>query len=127
MAKAIVKFYRVPGEAQVAVRELKARGYKAEEISGTAGSDLEEVLVGLWGLDEETVRYYRFGVSLGGVVVGVHIEEAQAAEARRILRDAESIPQQRGMWANSPAFPAAGRMTATDPVDAPMSGDFRKY
>ena len=127
MAKALVKFYRVPGEARKAMSELKARGYEAEEVGGATGSALDEALASSWGLAAETVRYYEFGVSLGGVVVGVRTEEAKAAEARRILRDAEFIPQRGGMWANSPAFPAAGRMTATDPVDAPMSGDFRKY
>ena len=122
MASAVVKLFRMPEEAQKALGELKNQGYTAEDISG---SSTEELASG-WGLDEETVKYYQFGVALGGILVGVKADEAKASEARKIMRSAESSPE-REKVASSPAFKQASRMSATNPIDAPMSGDFRMY
>ncbi|MFC1905884.1 hypothetical protein ACFLWJ_00180 [Chloroflexota bacterium] len=122
MASAVVKLFRMPEEAQKALGELKDQGYTAEDISVAS----PEALADSWGLDEETVKYYQFGVALGGILVGVKADEAKASEVRKIMRSAESSPE-REKIASSPAFKQASRMSATNPIDAPMSGDFRKY
>ena len=122
MASAVVKLFRLPDEAQKALDDLKSQGYAAEDISGASA----EKLAGDWGLDEATVKYYQFGVALGGVLVGVKADESKAADVRKIMRAAESAPE-RAKVLSSPAFQQASRMSATNPIDAPMSGDFRKY
>lgn len=122
MASAVVKLFRLPDEAQKAIDDLKSKGYAAEDISSTPA----ETLASDWGLDEATVKYYQFGVALGGILVGVKAEDSKAAEVRKVMRSAESAPE-RDKVASSPAFKQASRMSATNPIDAPMSGDFRKY
>jgi hypothetical protein len=66
---------------------------------------------------------------MGGILISVQTDEARIPQAREVLRNAsvEATPAIEGMWASSPAFPAAERMSATDPIDAKMTGDFRKY
>lgn len=141
MAKAVVKLFRDPLTAARAAEELKSRGFKAEEIGilvrdgekakklGTKAT--EEIGAALTNLDfpEETIRYYEFGASVGGILISVQADEARLPQAREILRGADLgvAPAKGEMWASSPAFPAAGRMTETDPIDAKMTGDFRKY
>lgn len=122
MASAVVKLFRMPEEAQKALSELKNQGYTAEDITSASAQELADV----WGLDQETVKYYQFGVALGGILVGVKADEAKASEVRKVMRSAESSPE-RVKVVSSPAFKQANRMSATNPMDAPMSGDFRKY
>jgi len=122
MANAVVKLFRMPEEAQKAMSDLKNQGYTAEDISSASTEGLADT----WGLDEETVKYYQFGVALGGILVGVKADEAKSADVRKIMRSAESSPE-REKATSSPAFKQASRMSATNPIDAPMSGDFRKY
>lgn len=138
---AVVRLFRDPVIAAKAAEELKSRGFKAEEIGilvrdrekaerlGTEAT--EEIGAALANLDlpEDTIRYYEFGVSVGGVLISVNADDARLAQAREILRGADlAVAPARGeMWASSPAFPAAGRMTETDPLDAKMTGDFRRY
>ncbi len=122
MASAVVKLFRMPDEAQKALSELKKKGYKAEDISGAS----PETLADTWGLDNETIKYYQFGLALGGILAGVQTDETKTADVRKILRSSESSPE-REQAASSPAFKQANRMSATNPIDAPMSGDFRKY
>lgn len=128
MSKVVTKLFREPSVAEKAVSELKAQGYGQDEIGVMVG-ELKADLASSWGIPEETIRYYEFSVSLGGTLVSVQTEEDRAAEARDILRSAatEAIGERALMWSNSPGFAAAGRMSATDPIDAPMSGDFRLY
>ena len=122
MASAVVKLFRMPEEAQKALSDLKGKGYKGEDISGVT----PDALAKDWGLDEETVKYYQFGVALGGILVGAKTDEGKAADARSIMRSAESSPE-REKVATNPSFRQAERMSATNPMDSPMSGDFRKY
>ena len=84
-------------------------------------------LAALWGVPEDTLSYYKFGVSLGGVVISVHAEEKKVEKAREIIRAVEGEGERRLVWTPSPGFLQAQRMSATDPVDAKMTGDFRKY
>ncbi len=138
---AVARLFRDPLIAARAAEELKSQGFKAQEIGilvrdrakaerlGTKAT--EEIGAALTNLDlpEDTIRYYEFGVSVGGVLISVNADEARLAQAREILRGADlGVAPARGkMWASSPAFPAAGRMTETDPTDAKMTGDFRRY
>jgi len=141
MANTVVKLFRDPLVAARAAEELKSKGFKAEEIGilvrdGEKAKKLgtkvtKEIGAALTKLDlpEDTVRYYEFGASVGGVLISVQTDEARLPQASEILRgtDLGAAPARGEMWASSPAFPAAGRMTATDPIDAKMTGDFRKY
>ena len=170
MAKAAVKLFRDPVNAEKAAAELEAKGFKADEIgilvgdkkkaakfaspkaaeltlpqAGTtqalgamatalakvsASSDeVMATLTDLLGLSEEAVRYYDFGLSVGGVLISVHTDEARLAQAQGILRAADAlVAAAKGeMWGSSPGFGSAGRMTETDPIDAKMTGDFRRY
>ncbi len=141
MANTVVKLFRDPLVAARAAEELKSKGLKAEEIGilvrdGEKAKKLgtkvtKEIGAALTKLDlpEDTVRYYEFGASVGGVLISVQTDEARLPQAREVLRMADlGAASARGeMWASSPAFPTAGRMTATDPIDAKMTGDFRKY
>ena len=141
MSEAVVRIFRDPMIAARAAEELKSQGFKAGEIGilvrdgekakklGTKAT--EEIGAALTKLDlpEETIRYYEFGASVGGILISVQADEARLPRAREILRGADLgvAPAKGEMWASSPAFPAAGRMTETDPIDAKMTGDFRKY
>ena len=141
MANTVVKLFRDPLVAARAAEELKSKGFKAEEIGilvrdGEKAKKLgtkvtKEIGAALTKLDlpEDTVRYYEFGASVGGILISVQTDEARLPQAREVLRgtDLGAAPSSEEMWAASPAFPAAGRMTATDPIDAKMTGDFRKY
>ena len=141
MANTVVKLFRDPLVAARAAEELKSKGFKAEEIGilvrdGEKAKKLgtkvtKEIGTALTKLDlpEDTLRYYEFGASVGGILISVQTDEARLPQAREVLRgtDLGAAPSSEEMWASSPAFPAAGRMTATDPIDAKMTGDFRKY
>ena len=141
MANTVVKLFRDPLVAARAAEELKSKGLKAEEIGilvrdGETAKKLgtkvtKEIGAALTKLDlpEDTVRYYEFGASVGGILISVQTDEARLPQAREVLRgtDPGAAQAREEMWASSPAFPAAGRMTATDPIDAKMTGDFRKY
>lgn len=169
MPKVVIKLFREPEEAKQAVSELRAKGYRVEEVGllmsekrgaeelapdiapvtksislpgvgpvtamgamaaaiTATGTDPGAALVELGGVSEEIANYYQLGISLGGIVVSVHTEEAHTAEARELLRAvATSRSGRNPMWSNSPGFAAASRMSGTNPIDAPMSGDFRRY
>jgi hypothetical protein len=161
MPKVETKLYRKPEEAKKAIDDLKAKGFKPEEIGAItsehrknylgdsinptvvvdsvvamgaaaaiskAGANLVKALTELWGIPEETATYYQRGVALGGILVSVHVEDAKAAQARQILRAAAGpVAKKMPLAQISPGFLKASRMTATNPIDAPMSGDFRRY
>jgi hypothetical protein len=130
MSSAVVKLFKDPVVATKATEELKSKGYKAEEIGilvrdGDKAKQLgtkvtKEIGAALAKLDvpEDTAAYYEFSAAMGGILISV-----------QVLRNASvgATPTIEGMWASSPAFPAAERMSATDPIDAKMTGDFRKY
>ena len=161
MPKVQTKLFRRPEDAKKAISELKAKGFKVEEIGiitsgkgkkaigdgiqpvadigsvtamghaasiSKAGSDLGKVLAEFWGVSEETVSYYQHGISLGGIVVSIHADEAHAAKAHEVLRAAAAHPRKKApLQEISPGFLKASRMSSTNPIDAPMSGDFRRY
>ena len=127
MSEVIAKLFREPSDADQAINELKAKGYDVEVIR--SGADLVGIALAESGLSEEALSYYRLGLTLGGMVVRVSTDESKAEEVRNILRvtGAKPLTERAPQWANSPGFAAANRMSATNPIDAPMSGDFRKY
>lgn len=141
MANTVVRLFRDPQVAARAAEELKSQGFKAEEIGilvhdGEKAKELgtkatKEIGAALTQLDlpADTIRYYEFGASVGGILISVQTDEARLPQAREVLRMADlgAAPARGEIWASSPAFPTAGRMTATDPIDAKMTGDFRKY
>ena len=103
-----------------------AAGPVAKSLSG-AGEDITEAISQTLEINEDASKYYQFGISVNGVVVSVHTDEARSNEARQILRKIEAPIEKDATAANHPGFGKASRMSATDPVDAAMSGDFRKY
>jgi len=139
MAKAVTKLFRDLGEAKTAVDGLKAKGYKPEEVVVVASAERSKELGGdvkpvsdpdklqAMGVPEATVDYYKYVVPAGGIVIGVQAEESRLAEAQEILRGVEACECGERACDTSPGFGAAGRMSATNPLDATMSGDFRKF
>ena len=139
MAKVAAKLFREPGEAKEAIGELKAKGFKKEEIvvltsaerAKDLGGDIKPVSdVGKLteiGVPEETVNYYQFGITSGGIVVSVQADESRVAQAQELLRAVPICSCEDRICGTSPGFQAASRMSATNPIDAPMSGDFRRY
>ena len=105
-----------------------AMGKAAEALSKAAKGESTAILTELLSISEETYNYWGFGISVGGIVVGVHADEKRLPQARDILRSASSGEMcGKEALATSPGFNKAERMSATNPIDAPMSGDFRKY
>ena len=93
-----------------------------------AGSDLGKALAEFWGVPEDTVNYYQHGILLGGIVVSVHADDAHAEKVHQALRVATAHPRKKvPLQTISPGFLKASRMSSTNPIDAPMSGDFRRY
>jgi hypothetical protein len=139
MAKVATKLFRELEEAKHAVGDLKAKGYKAEEIGVIAnekrgkelGADIKAVSdvgkLAKLGIPEETVNYYQYGVAAGGIVVSVQADESRIAAAQEVLRGATCACESSSLCDVSPGFLKAGRMSATNPLDAQMSGEFRKY
>jgi hypothetical protein len=102
---------------------------KAVAVSGPLSQELkdgsvEQALLEALGVAEDGMGYYQFGVITGGVMVAVTGDEQKLAGARHALREAETMVAEK---AQSPGFEQAPRMTGTDPVDAKMTGDFRRY
>ena len=99
-----------------------------EEASNSAEKpSLAAALSKALGVIEDAARYFEFGISMGSVLVAVDTDETKVPQAQNIMRLIGSVPVKVEMPKTSPGFEQAGRMAATDPVDAPMSGDFRKY
>jgi hypothetical protein len=138
MANVATKLFREPAEAKQAVEELKAKGFKAEEIFVVAGAERAKSLSELnpasdaeklsaAGLPEATVNYYRYSLDAGGIVVGVQADEARVGQAQEALRAIPVCSCGDRVCGVSPGFLKASRMSATNPLDAEMSGDFRRY
>ncbi len=130
MAPSEAKAKSVLGQARVPVHPVDnvvAAGClvpaltKTQGPAGTLSARLKEVL----GVGTDIADYFSFGLGTSGVLVVVSTEEARAAEARAIL--GQPVPVRKPVGVASPGFEKAGRMSATNPVDATMTGDFRKY
>jgi hypothetical protein len=104
-------------------------GTIATALAKAGSEETMPTLTSFLGISEEVAKYYDFGISLGGALISVHADEARLPQAQEILRAADVLaaPPTGEMWATSPGFALAERMTETDPLDAKMTGDFRKY
>lgn len=101
-------------------------------VLGQAGGSADAVVAALMqelGISPDIYPYYEFGLSLGGIMVSVHAEKERLAEARQVMReiDAETDKERPPIWSHSPGFSKSQRMVETNPVDAKLSGDFRRY
>ena len=139
MSKVAAKLFREPEGAKQAVSDLKAKEFKDAEIGVIAnekrakdlGPDIKSVsdvakLTEI-GVPEATVNYYESGVASGSIVVMVQADDDRVAQAQELLRGAQVCSCESRICGTSPGFQVASRMSATNPVDAPMSGDFRRY
>lgn len=107
------------------VGEVTALGALSKALAQQK-DDAAKALASVLGATSETYGYYELGLTAGGIVVTVHGEEAHLAQALRLLRSASSqLPI--GKKSPNPGFNNAARMSATDPMDAKMTGDFRRY
>ena len=142
MSKSIVKLFRDPQSATKALKELKSKGFKADEIGvlvrdgerakkvgAKATKDIGAALAKIEGLSTEAIKYFENAASVGAILVSVSADEKRLADARQIMREADfaGVPNKFDMWSASPGFPKAEKMSATNPVDAKMTGDFRRY
>lgn len=87
---------------------------------------IEPELAKCLAVNEDKLKYYLNDIVFGSVVVSVIADEASAAKAENILKEAESVVRFQ-VNPKTAGFNKASRMVATNPIDAPMSGDFRKY
>lgn len=122
----VTKLFKDSEAFDQAKKSLKDKSYEANVIE--QGADVKKELSDS-GLSDEALDYYELGLSLGGKVIKVTTDDKKASEAESILREAgakEGV-EQMDMWSSSPGFAEEERMSATNPIDAPMSGDFRMY
>ena len=92
-----------------------------------AKDSLAAALVKYLGISDEQAKYYEFVIGIGGIVVAVQADDAKAPKVRELLKQADTVSKPAPTSAKSPGFIKASRMATTNPVDAPMSGDFRRY
>jgi len=92
-----------------------------------AKEDLAALLSRELGIPAEQGKYYEFALRIGGILLAVYTDESKASLARLALKSAETLAKEPAVSAKSPGFVKAARMVDTNPVDAPMSGDFRRY
>ncbi len=133
------KLFREPKDVLQAVGELKAKGFKADDIvvlasearAKSLGADIKTISdagkLAEMGVPEDTVNYYSYSVPMGRIVVGIKTDEARIDEAKALLRAVPICSLGDRIIGTSPGFLQASRMSATNPIDAPMSGDFRRY
>jgi hypothetical protein len=138
MPDVATKLFREPLEAKKAVEELKAKGFKDDDILVVATAERAKALEGLkaetdasklagMGVYEETIEYYKYSLPSGGIVVSVKADESKLEDAKQVLRAVPVCSCGDRICGTSPGFQVASRMSATNPIDAPMSGDFRRY
>ncbi len=120
----ISKLFRKPEDAAKAAADLKGMGGNVSVIEKGSESQLDSM-----GLSEQSVDYYKMGLSIGGKVVKADIDDAKVDEANKLLIDTgfNELTERPAQWATSPSYVQAERMSATNPMDAEMTGDFRVY
>lgn len=106
---------------------LAVAGPLAGVVKQSKDGELAGAMAQALGVSEERARYYEFGISIGSVLVSISAGDQQIGQARRILESAEASPVAAAVKESSPGFLQAERMSGTNPIDAPLSGDFRKY
>ena len=126
MAQIITKLFKRPEDVNHAVKELKSKGYHPEVIDTEA--NVAKHLADA-GLSEQALEYYKMGVAIGGKVVKVSAEDAKVSEVNKLLLATgfDEFTKRPDQWSSCPGFNQAQRMSSTNPIDAKMTGDFRKY
>ena len=139
MSTVATKLFREPAEVKQAVSELKAKGYKDSDIVVLASKERAKDIGGdikvtsdvnsltAMGVLQDTIDYYQYSIPMGSIIVGVKAEESRLDEAKALLRTVPVCSLEDRITGTSPGFLKASRMSATNPIDAPMSGDFRRY
>ncbi len=138
MPNVATKLFREPLEAKRAVDDLKSKGFKDDDIMVVASDQRAKAIEGVkaqtdadklaeMGVIQETIDYYKYSLPSGGIVVAVKADEAKLDEAKKVLRSVPVCSCGDRICGTSPGFQVASRMSATNPIDAPMSGDFRRY
>lgn len=114
----------IPGTGKV-----NALGPLAGALASQGNDNPTLVLAKAMAIPEDALGYYQLAISLGGVLVSIHGEEARVGQAREIFRamSSQALRERVVPGSQSPGFSTAGRMTETDPTDAKFSGDFRRY
>ncbi|MFC1919731.1 hypothetical protein ACFLWX_02945 [Chloroflexota bacterium] len=69
--------------------------------------------------------YCEFSLGSGAVVIAAQVDEAKTADAKKVLKEAAAAV--RKVESATPGFYVASRMSGTNPIDAEMTGDFRRY
>ena len=124
MAQVVAKLFKRPEDADQAMSDLKAKGYDASTIDKGAEKELDGM-----GLSEEASDYYKIGLSVGGRIVKTSVDDAKADEVNKLLLAIgfEELIERSAQWSSSPGFMMSDKMSATNPIDAKMTGDFRTY
>ena len=124
MARVITKLFKRPEDANQAVADLKAKGYDAGIIEKGAEKELDGM-----GLSEQVINYYKDGLCIGGKIVKASVDDTKVDEVNKILLATgfDKLTERPAQWATSPGFTQAAKMSATNPIDAVMTGDFRTY
>ena len=120
----ISKLFKKPEDAEKAVADLKSMGCNVSVIEKGSEGELESM-----GLSEQALEIYKMGIFIGGKVVRTDVDDTKVAEVNKTLLETgfEELTARPTQWANSPGFVGAEKMSSTNPLDAQMSGDFRKY
>ena len=124
MAQVVAKLFKRPEDADQAMSDLKAKGYDASTIDKGAEKELDGM-----GLSEEASDYYKIGLLIGGKIVKASVDDAKADEVNKILLAIgfDELTERPAQWSTTPGFTQAAKMSATNPIDAKMTGDFRVY
>ena len=124
MAQVVTKLFRRPENAAQALSDLKAKGYDVSVIEKGAEREIDAM-----GLSEQVADYYKNGLCIGGKVVKTSVDDAKVDEVNKILLATgfDKLTERPAQWSTSPGFIKASKMSATNPIDAVMTGDFRTY
>ena len=126
MAKVLVKMFKRAEDMNEAIIRLKAKGFKARLIDSNASVSNELADA---GLSEQALGYYQIGLGVGGKIITVKVEDSEVDKVNELLGSIgfEELSDRPAQWFNSPGFTKAEKMSTTNPIDAQMTGDFRKY
>ena len=129
MPKTLAKLFRDQAELDTIMETLKSQGYKKDSLVTIKGQvDIAAALADCEP-SEAALDYYKMGLTLGGTVLMVTADDAKVDALNVTLRavgtrEMTDIPLP---WSTSPGFANCEKQSCTHPIDASMSGDFRKY
>ncbi len=106
--------------------EFLATGPLSGPLKG-AKEELAALFVKELEIPAEQGNYYEFALQIGGILIAVYTDDTKADLARQTLKSASVPPEEQALSDITPGFVKASRMAASNPIDASMSGDFRRY